>query len=203
MPYPDLTTTTAVRAFAGKPSADTAQDAIIASLISRASLLIMRWTEREFVTNPSLSTEREFEVELTRDGFMELAPYDAQAETITLVELDTDISTPRTLSADEWRAWPIPAKDGVVSALRLIPISFGGFHRFRHRRIRITATWGWPSVPADVEHATIITVLTWLKRDSSAFSTTFKLDEGVTERPEVLPSAVRALLAHYRTARQG
>ena len=203
MAYPDLTTTSNVRAFLQKPTGDTAQDSIIGTLISRASLAIMRYTEREFITSASGSTAREFEVELLRDGFMSLAPYDAQAGTITLVELDTDLSTSRTLSADEYRTWPIPAKDGVVSALRLIPISFGGFHRFRHRRVKVTATWGWTSVPADVEHAAIITVATWLKRDISAFSTTFKLDEGVTERPEILPSAVRALLAHYRRQVQG
>jgi hypothetical protein len=43
-----------------------------------------------------------------------------------------------------------------------------------------------------------VTVALWLKRDVSAFSRTFNLDEGRTERPDALPSAVTAILAPYR-----
>jgi hypothetical protein len=207
MAYPDLTTTAQVRAFLQKPASDTAQDAIIASLISRASLTIMRYTEREFVSaTPGTSgspVARTFEVELLRDGFLNLAPYDAQAGTITKVEIDAELDTPRTLTSSEYRPWPIPARDGVVTALRIIPVALGGFHRFRHRLVRVTAQWGWPTVPADIEHAAIVTTAIWLKREVSAFSTTFKLDEDRVERPEILPSSVRALLAHYKTQNQG
>jgi hypothetical protein len=69
---------------------------------------------------------------------------------------------------------------------------------FRHRQVEVTATWGWTSVPADVEHATIVTTGIWLRRDVSAFSTTYVLDEDRVERPESLPSAVRAMLGPYR-----
>lgn len=207
MAYPDLTTTSAVRSFLQKPASDTAQDAIIAQLISRASLAIMRYTEREFISaqpgTAQAPVARTFEVELLRDGFLQLAPYDAQAGTITQVQLDTDLATPRTLGSDEWRPWPIPARDGVTSAIRLIPTALGGFHRFRHRQVKVTAQWGWPSVPADIEHATIVTTAIWLRREIAAFSSTFRLDEDRVERPEILPSSVRALLAHYKVQNQG
>jgi hypothetical protein len=49
--------------------------------------------------------------------------------------------------------------------------------------VTITGDWGYPSVPADVEDACIKTVGIWLKRDVSAFSRTYNLDEGRTERP--------------------
>ena len=207
MAYPDLTTTSAVRSFLQKPANDTAQDAIIGQLISRASLAIMRYTEREFISSSPGTAQnpvaRTFEVELLRDGFMSLAPYDAQAGTITQVQLDADLSTPRTLDSTEWRPWPIPARDGVTSAIRIIPIALGGFHRFRHRQIRVTAQWGWPTIPADVEHAAIVTTAIWLRREVAAFSSTFRLDEDRVERPEILPSSVRALLTTYRTQTQG
>jgi hypothetical protein len=37
-------------------------------------------------------------------------------------------------------------------------------------------------------------VALWLRRDVSAFTTTYNLDESRVERPEALPSAVRAML---------
>lgn len=200
MAYPNLTTRAAVRAFLQKPSGDTAQDAMIDSLISRASIAIMRYTDREFVSQVSTPTARVFELELLRDGFLDLAPFDAQAGTVTSVVLDTDVATPRTLTSAEWRTFPTPARDGVISALRIIPISLGGYHRFKHRQVTVTATWGWASVPADVEHAAVVTTAIWLRRDVAAFSTTFSLDEDRVERPEGLPSAVRAILNPYRRA---
>jgi hypothetical protein len=51
----------------------------------------------------------------------------------------------------------------------------------------------------DLTHACIVTVAIWLKRDVSAFSRTFNLDEQRTERPDALPSAVARMLAQYRT----
>ena len=199
MAYPDLTTRKAVRSFLQKPSGDTAQDAMIDSLISRASIAIMRYADREFVSQTDgASTTRAFELELLRDGWLDLAPYDAVDGSITSVQLDTDISTPRTLTSSEYRTWPIPARDGIVQALRIIPTSLGGYHRFKHRRVSITAQWGWPTVPADVEHAAIVTTALWLRREVASFSTTFVLDEDRTERPESLPSAVRAVLNGYK-----
>jgi hypothetical protein len=198
MAYPDLTTRANVRAFLQKPTGDTAQDTMIDSLISRASLAIMRYCDREFVSSAAGSTARLFELELLRDGWLDLAPYDAQAGSITQVRLDTDVNTPRILTTSEWRPFPIPSRDGIVTALRIIPTSLGGYHRFKHRQVEVTATWGWTSTPADVEHAAIVTTAIWLRRDVAAFSTTFSLDEDRIERPEGLPSAVRAILSAYR-----
>lgn len=207
MAYPDLCTRDQVRSFLQKPSSDTSQDAIIDSLISRASMAIMRYCEREFISaTPGSSASpvaRLFELELQRQGWLDLAPFDAQAGTITLVQLDSDLTSPRTLSSAEWRPWPIPAADGVVSALRIIPISLGGFHRFNVRQVQVTAQWGFPTIPVDVVHAAVTTTALWLRREVSAFSTTFRLDEERVERPESLPSHVRAALSPYRRQGQG
>jgi hypothetical protein len=193
-----LTTRKAVRAFLQKPSGDTAQDAMIDSLIARASVAIMRYADREFISSSPGPEARLFEVELLREGFVQLAPYDAQAGTITQVRLDTDLATPRTLTSSEWRPWPIPASNGVVTAIRVFPLSYGSASYFKDRQIEVTAEWGWPSVPADVEHACVVTVSIWLRRDIASFSTTYSMDEDRIERPEALPSAVRAMLNPYR-----
>jgi hypothetical protein len=66
------------------------------------------------------------------------------------------------------------------------------------REITITGNWGFASIPADVEHWAIITVVTWLRRDVSVFERTFDLAEDRVERPRELPSAVIQGLGHYR-----
>ena len=207
MAYPDLCTRAQVRAFLQKPNGDTKQDAIIDSLIRRASTAIQRYTEREFVSKtpgtPPSPVTRKFEIELLRDGWLDLAPFDAQTDTITSVVIDSELAQQRTLGTDEWRPWPIPSADGVISALRIVPTTLGGYHRFRHRQVAITAVWGWPDIPADIEHAAIVTTTTWLRREVSSFSSTYKLDEDRIERPEALPSAVRAMVNPYRRQHQG
>ena len=49
-----------------------------------------------------------------------------------------------------------------------------------------------------MKHCAIVTTAIWLRRDVAAFSSTFKLDEDRVERPEGLPSSVRATLASWR-----
>jgi hypothetical protein len=188
----DLTTVAAVRAFLQIPSTDDEQNAIIASLITRATRVIQVWTSREFA--PADGAARSFVC--GRHGHIDLAPFDLRA--VTSVVYDTDPpGSELTLDASDYRLGPITSRDGVYQWVDI-------YRRHRPQRWRrdlvvtITGDWGYPSVPADVEDACIKTVGIWLKRDVSAFSRTYNLDEGRTERPEVLPAAVAAELAPYR-----
>jgi hypothetical protein len=192
----DLCTVEDVRVRLQKPTGDVAQDAIIGSLISQASRAIMKYTGREFAPAGSAGVVRTFETEIGPDTFLSLAPYDLQ--TATLVKIDTDV-TGTTLSSDEYRLFPVSKPDGVYTSIRLQPLSSPQVNRvgWRNRQIQITGTWGFPEVPADVNGATAETVALWLRRDVSAFTTTYNLDESRVERPEALPSAVRAMLSSY------
>tara|TARA_R110000868_G_scaffold172005_1_gene407790 strand:- start:48 stop:641 length:594 start_codon:yes stop_codon:yes gene_type:complete len=193
----DLCSVDDVRAFLQKPSADTTQDALIGDLITRASRLIIRHTEREFAPT-STAVTRKFE--WNGGGFLSLAPYDASS--ITSVQRLLYDDSPVTLGAIQWRAWPVQPVDGVYSSVRIwgtVPQSVG----IRPTVITITGNWGFPTIPDEVRSACIETVTTWMRRDVAAFSTTYNLDEARVERPEVLPSSAARKLDYFRRVMQG
>lgn len=189
----DLCTLEDVRLFLGKDDSDTSQDAVIASLISRASLAIMRDCQREFAPASS-SAARVFRY--STPGRMSLAPYEAR--TVTNVRMDSDQASPVTLTASQYRLWPVPAPDGTYLTLLFDGTEGSSSSAWRDRIVEVTGTWGMAAVPEDVRHACVVTAATWFRRDVAAFSTTFKLDEDRVERPEVLPAQVRGLLDRYR-----
>jgi hypothetical protein len=178
-----------VRSLMQMRDTDTEQDDIIEVLIAWASDEILRYTERELAPAGSTPQTRRFEIDLdTR--LLNLTPYDAQSVSAVVLDPDDDDDE---LEATDWRLGPLPARDGVYRTLRLLTAQGTG-----RVEVDITGVWGFPAVPDPVRKAAAITVVTWLRRDVSAFSTTFNLDEGRVERPEGLPSAVRATLCSYR-----
>jgi hypothetical protein len=185
-----------VRNFIQKPDADQQQDAIIGRLIEQASEAIMTWTEREFAPAGQPGVSRQFYY--CGNGVLNLTPYDVQ--TVTAVKIDTvGGAGGTTLAGTDYRLYPTPAKDGVYNWLRLSPAIVGNpSTTFAQREVTVTGTWGFPAVPDDVKHWTAVTVATWLRKDVQAFSTTFNIDEQQLERPEALPSAVRAGLYRYK-----
>lgn len=192
----DLITIGQVRQFLQKNAPDTNQDAEIGALITQYSRLIERYCDREF-TDSGDGAVRTFEVELGFDGgFVSLSPYDAQA--VSQVQIDTDQATAVTLSSNEWRLWPRPNRNGVFQAIRIVPLSRSlGPINYRNVQVKVTGTWGFATVPADVQMACKVAVGIALRRDVAAFSTVFKLDEGNIDRPEALPSSVRSMLDPY------
>lgn len=192
----DLCTLSEVRSFLQKQSTDTGQDAIISSLITRASLAIMRYCDREFAPATTAAT-RKFEWH-PNATFVDLAPYDVRS--VTTVRLDSDQTTPTTLTTDEYRLWPRPNRDGTYQALRIRPwtIVSPSWQFPDVREVEVTGDWGFAAIPEDVKHTALVTVATWLRRDVAAFSQTFNLSEDRVERPEFLPSAIARQLDHYK-----
>lgn len=187
----DLTDLAAVRRFLQKPAGDVNQDAVISEMITHASGLILRSTERELAPKTDTPTARVFEY--PGGEMLDLAPYDAR--TVTQVRHSFDNATWTTLGAEDWRLYPYPATDGVYTALRINPVSWSTTSvHWRERLIEVTGTWGWPAVPTEAVLACKIAVATWLRANVQAFSTTFSIDEGRLERPEALPSAAVRML---------
>ena len=195
---PSLVTVTQVRAYLDKPTGDTAQDTIIADLIVRASHLILDYTDREFVlwdggSNPRTRVHRIGGYWRTR-----VIPVGDMAATPTAVVIqDDDGATVETLTVATdlearplvRRAWePITGLYLRSTVTRVDP----------DYRLSVTGTYGFPSVPAEVQQAAIVTVGTWLRRDVSAFSQTFALDEARIERPQALPQAAMRMLDPWK-----
>lgn len=189
----DLCTLSDVRSFLQKTSGDTDQDAVISSLITRASTAILKDCQREFA--PATASEaRTFTYD--GSGRLSLAPYDLRSA--SLVRIDTDDAAPTTLASSQYRLWPLPAVNGTYLTVLFDTTVGGTRNNWRDRLVEITGAWGFQSVPEDVKHAAVVTTAIWLRRDVAAFSSTFSLDEDRVERPEVLPSSVRGTLAPYR-----
>lgn len=194
----DLCTVADVRARLQKPTGDVGQDAIMETLITAASKVISNYCNRQFISEGTSTTSHVYSVRLNgyRRGYVDLVPYDAR--TVTQVKLDTDQTSPTTLTTEEYRLLPkSQAGDGVYSYMLLQPFGLTGSMRWPEREVTVTGTWGFLEVPADVNEAAVETVALWLRRDVSAFTTTYVLDEGRVERPEALPAQVRAMLSNY------
>ena len=192
----DLTTVSAVRAFLQKKADDTTQDAIIASLITRASAAIASYTERQFT--PETGATHVFEIDQPNGSLINFAPYELRS--LTSIELDTDSATPTTLTTEEYRLWPKPNPDGTYLGVKLRTWTVSPvFYRWGTRReLSVKGDWGLASVPADIEHWCIVTVAIWLRREVAAFASGMKIDEGYVERPQALPSSVRGGLDQWK-----
>lgn len=187
----DLTTLDAVRRFLQKPTGDVNQDQVIGEMITHASGLIIRDTERELRPKTDAPTARV--LKYAGGGLLDLAPYDAR--TVTQVRHSFDNTNWSLLSSEDWRLSPYPASDGVYTGLELNPLTWGTTSsRWRDRLIEVTGTWGWDAVPTEAEMACKVTVAIWLRANVQAFSSVFNLDEQRVERPEALPSQVQGML---------
>lgn len=185
----DLTTVDNVRAFLQIPGGDDEQDLVIADLVTRASRLIEQTAGREFAPRPDTVT-RQFNYR--GGGLIDLAPFDLRGVENITDYADGLTGSPVTLTATDYLLEPASTVHGTYTAVCLPRAGR------RRRRVAITGLWGMPDVPADIEDACIKTVALWLRRDVSAFSRTFNLDEGRTERPDALPAAASAAIRPYR-----
>lgn len=192
MPQGELTTRDAVRAFLSKAPSDTEQDALIDDLIVRASALITKHCEREFV--PTDGEARQFAYD--GSGYLNLVPFDLRSVDAIRFDVEPGESS-TTLTTDQYRLRPLPAPDGVYQAIKF-QVYGGSASAWPERTIEVEGDWGFAEVPADVQDAAIKTVAIWMRRDASAYESTFRLDEDRIEHPKALPSAVFDLLDNYR-----
>lgn len=192
----DLVTLEQVRSFLQKETVSTSQDEEIEAMITRASTAISSSTEREFV--PETTEQRTLEGYYGSKGlFVDVAPYDLQS--VTALQLDTDQTSPIDLPAAQYRLGPLPAKYGVYTHIRLLPLSRAlGPIVFPQVQVKVTGTWGFPSVPEDVQMACLITVATWMRREVQTFERVLSIDQGTLERPLGIPSAAMGLLAPFK-----
>ena len=200
-----LTTIEHVKQFMGKKDQEPYQDQLIQLLINSASDHIHTVTSREFKSalspNPGV---RNFALQTPFPGwtYVNFGRFQCQAGTVTLVQIDTDVSSPgaTTITSDQYQLFPISNDFGIVTGIRFYTYAVGPVLRQGAnipRQLSVTATWGWSSVPAAVEQACILTVATWVRRDSQQYSSTFNTEEAAHQRPQAIPSAAWDLLAPY------
>lgn len=175
------------------------RDALIATLITAASVAIMQDTGREFAPATASATRR-----VQVDGYVvSLEPYDLR--TATTVTLHPESSSPLVLAAGvDYQLMPAVSADAVYQAIQL-----SAYHvltsdtalKFGHALLDIAGAWGFTAPPVDVTRACVETVRAWLRADVSEFA----LESLIATGPSVLPRGVFpipfkawAFLAPYR-----
>lgn len=172
-------------------SAGTALDSLIDALLPRATAAITSYSKRQFILDGTPS-DRYFPMGRLADRVL---IDDLSATPTGAVVLDSSGTTVATLTvATDLVTLPRNRATGdPITALGLRPSATAGYE------LKVTGTWGWPSVPAAVQEAAIATVIYWLKEDQAL---TLASPEGLdpTQPPNRgLPQKARDLLRPYRT----
>ena len=203
----DLVTLADVKLALGIPTATTTQDAKLNDAIRDASAALRSYLDRDFETPVTSSQARTY----FYDGSGVLEIQDAQ--TITAVTLDGV-----ALTTDEYSAEP--AGDAPYTWLFLPEIGgFGmspemGFTRNldrlwwkalqRPQQVVVTGTWGWATIPDDVQRAAIWTAVAFAENPRPV--TTERVGDVSRSYPnairDAIPARARDLLEPYFRGRQ-
>ncbi len=163
---PAILTLAEYKSLMGVQTSDVRDDSHITALLPAASRAVRQFTGRQFEINTGLATTRTFQ----HDSSEMLDIDDCTA----ITALATDAGVPGqlyTLDSNQWVAMPQDDSDVFYYVLLTGGRYFGmspemGFARnldtyelrARSPMISVTATWGWLTIPEDVQLATALTV---------------------------------------------
>lgn len=183
----DLITLAEYKSLMGVQGADTRKDPQIEALLPAASRAVRTYTGRSFEVASGPATEREYQYD--ESGILDIDDCTA------IVSIETDAGVPgqtHPLTADQWSAQPQDDSDVFYYVIVLGGPYFGlspemGFERnldqypwyIRQPLVKITANWGWASIPSDVQLATALTVGEFLGSQASAGGSEGLTAEGI------------------------
>jgi hypothetical protein len=196
MALDDLVTVDQARVFI-EPQGD--RDALLGTLITRASRLARSYTSRRF-TSPPFVGERRFYLLQSRyvhtdDPVSAIAYVRGEAPFGATVEGEP-VSGQSGVYDLSYREPSPEDPEQQLHPVVVLEAPYGG-------PVVVSASFGWSAIPEDVQQAVLLTVGIWFERDIANTSTTFSLDERRTQRPEALPAQARDMLAHYQFAGAG
>lgn len=181
---------------------DSSRDGILIDAVNLASDAVIDHLKRDLVAQDNLA--RTFE--LDRSGFVDLRPYELRAIDAILVHPDRPASEQETLTADDYRAFPLGGSEqGTYFWLQLRKPRLGQLYPGFGWQVRVTGDWGLAQVPNGIKLA----CLQWVKNivenpgayASSAMSGYTVIPDDVGPTPAVsggMPAAVRHRLKRYR-----
>lgn len=195
----DLTTLAAVKLQLETTVTD--DDALLSDLITRASAAIKVHVGREFV-GPAAAETRVIAVGERWDPEYGLRVGDLRATPTAIDVLDADGALLGALTPGTHVTYLPLGRSASAPITRLRLRSTATVAPVADGAVRITALWGWPAVPVDVEQACIWTVRDWQAKSSVEWGG--MPDEvgvrGVDVLPRrfVLPYAALQVLRQYR-----
>lgn len=202
----NLCTLADVRTALELATGETGRDATITANLPAVDKAIAQYCNREFINSSPGGDGNPRKFHYFGGKRLTLSPYDAQS--VSAVVMDTDTTSPITLTiVTDYYLEPLPASDGVFTHIyftSLEPADLGGIDT--RREVSVTGVWGFPTVPADVNRAAILTHLSWLDKAVSEYGGNAPNADGRALRPAAgaglyIPPAARMILEDY--ARQG
>ena len=186
----------------------TSRDVLIQTLITQASVEMMKYTERQLAPAQAAVTNR-FAIDLGQNPaggwIVDLAPLDVR--TVTSVTLHPEAIPVTVVAAADWTLEPIGNTDGTYYKLRLSPYltMISNFsQRFGEAQVDVAGAWGFATVPVDVNRLCVLTVKAWMRQNPAAyaFPDMQPMESVQPESPStfMLPGAVLAGLSHYKRA---
>jgi hypothetical protein len=171
---------------------DTASDTALSRVLVSASRQIDRYTGRRFYLDDAVSPRIYRPARITpwdRDGQLMLTD-----DFGSITGLVVEMGTPGSWTAvTDYETHPDNAltKGQPVTGLLRLAWWFGGYGL----RLRVTAQWGWPSVPAEVTEATLIQAARLYRRKDSPEGVLGSADWGAIRVSRIDPD-VQALISH-------
>jgi hypothetical protein len=220
----DLITLSELKAALGIDPTNTTNDTQYSTMIPWVTRVVTNYTERDFGA-PTITEERPFEYD--GSGFLDID----DASTVTAVKLTVPYGDDLVLdSVTEWRAMPPRRDDAEVYWYILMPGVVGefgftgemGFTRNLDRLVaegrwrslpqtaKVTATWGWPTVPGDVKLAAAWIIEDWASKPSSEGLTAEAIEgwsrswggrTGGVQQALAIPNRARDILIQYQKQR--
>jgi hypothetical protein len=192
---PDLCTLADVKLAVGIPTLTTTSDTLINALIPEVTRAFKSRFQREFAPPSGNPLTRRFRVD---GNIVDLAPYDLQAVSGAGVVLDP-AGTPTTLVVlTDYKLKPEPTMSGTYYKLHLAQSRYLWSQTvmdYGYAEVDITGTWGFASVPVDVNRAAALTVGAWMDRGSDVIA---QMDNNVRPDGSTFASSWAIPTAAYR-----
>lgn len=177
-------------------STDTTRDELLVDAVNAASRYVERFTGRKFYPD-SATSARVYRVKgrTVRDSDGERLLVDDIASTTGLVVEYGSNGSYTTLASDDYETGP----DNALA--RGEPIEWllatrGWFAASPYTRVRVTARWGWPSVPDEIAEATRLQAARLFRRKDSPEGVAGSAEWGAIRLARIDPD-VEALIRPY------
>lgn len=210
----DLCTLADVRLALELADAATERDDLIAALVTDASRVIARACQRQFAPQTALTKRFMWErpalarstwqiIPWNAESVVDLAPYDLR--TVTSITFHPGTASEFTLATGDYLLEPVTPQDGVYTRIRLrrglnIGVALSAYD-FGVVLIDINGDWGFAAVPDVIKRATIITVMSWLRRDVAEFGFNDSAPPGIAPMASpvyAIPPAAWRLISTYK-----
>jgi hypothetical protein len=175
---------------------DTADDMALQVALSATEAMIDGYCERSFAPAGTAATTRVYMADTPYLVFID------DASSITLIETDPGLDGTWTdvWASSDWQAEPLNARSGGLSSPYTQVRAIGDYAYpvdFR-AAVRVTATWGWASVPDVVQQATLLQAGRIFKRRDSVLGFAGGPETGLIRVGRAIDGDVAQLLAPYR-----